>query len=194
MERDVERQHLPEEIGKLGNDELIIRLLFTINHLSRWLSPIHDETRLVRAVRRSEPSVKELVVQLRDEDLRVFPRIHAIATQNRPDLDRLPPVLRSEADQAWDRQAAVFEIMAEFRLLRQSTTSLLRSLPNDAWRRDGTSRIEHDWTIRSQAEYLLLNDARLLAGIDEALRRSGAREQIAAVSRAPYEELRRLAP
>ena len=194
MERDVEREHLPEEIGKLGNDELIIRLLFTINHLSRWLSPIHDETRLVRAVRRSEPSVKELVVQLRDEDLRVFPRIHAIATQNRPDLDRLPPVLRSEADQAWDRQAAVFEIMAEFRRLRQSTTSLLRSLPNDAWRRDGTSRIEHDWTIRSQAEYLLLNDARLLAGIDEALRRSGAREQIAAVSTAPYEELRRLAP
>ena len=120
--------------------------------------------------------------------------MHAIATQNRPDLDRLPPVVRSENDLARDRQAAVFEIVSEFRRLRQSTTSLLRSLPNDAWRRDGTSRIEHDWTIRSLAEYLLLNDARLLARMDDALLRTGVRDQIALVSRAPYEELQRLAP
>ena len=178
----------------LGNDDLIIKLLFTVNHLSRWLSPIHDESRLVRAVRRSEPSVKELVIQLRDDELRVFPRIHAIATQDRPDLDRLPAVVRSAADVAWERQAAVFEVMSEFRRLRQSTTSLLRSLPNDAWRRDGISRSEHDWTIRALAEYLAMNDSRLLARMDDALGRSGARENIASVSRAAYDELRRLAP
>ncbi len=194
MERGMSGDRTPKAIGELGNDEVIIRLLFTINHLSRWLSPIHDETRLVRAVRRSEPSVKELMIRLRDDELRVFPRMHAIATRDRPDLDQLPPVVRSEADLVWDRQAAVFEIMSEFRRLRQSTTSLLRSLPNDAWRRDGISRIEHDWTIRSLAEYLLLNDARLLAMMDESLLRTGVRERIASVSRASYEELQRLAP
>ena len=183
-----------KSLRDLGTDDLIIRLLFTVNHLSRWLSPIHDESRLVRAVRRAEPSVKELVIRLRDDELRVFPRIHAIATQDRPDLDRLPPTLRSDADVAWDRQAAVFEIMSEFRRLRQSTTSLLRSLPNDAWRRNGISRSEHDWTIRALAEYLVVNDGRLLAQIDGALSRSGARENIASVSRAAYDELRRLAP
>ncbi|MBA3416912.1 MAG: hypothetical protein H0U10_16960 [Chloroflexia bacterium] len=194
MEREGPSGLAPKPIGELDQDELIIRLLFTVNHLSRWLTPIHDETRLVRAVRRSEPSVKELVIELRDQELRVFPRMHAIATQNRPDLDRLPPVVRSTADIAWDDQASVFEIVAEFRRLRQSTTSLLRSLPNDAWARDGISRNEHDWTIRSLAEYLLLDDSRLLARMDEALLRTGVRDRIAAVSRASYEELQRLAP
>ena len=184
----------PQKIAELTNDEVIIRLLFTVNHLSRWLSPIHDESRLVRAVRRSEPTVKELVIQLRDEELRVFPRMYAMATQDRPDLDRLPPVVRSVEEVAWDRQAAVFEIMSEFRRLRQSTTSLLRSLPNDAWRRDGISRAEHDWTIRSLADYLVLNDARMLSAMDHALQRSGAREEIATISRATYDELQRLAP
>jgi len=194
MDRGADGSRNPRKIAELGNDEIIIRLLFTVNHLSRWLSPIHDETRLVRSVRRSEPSVKDLVIQLRDEELRVFPRMHAMAYQDRPDLDRLPSVVRADDEIAWDRQAAVFEIMSEFRRLRQSTTSLLRSLPDDAWRRDGTSRAEHDWTIRSLAEYLVLNDARMLAAIDQALERSGAREQIASASRASYEELLRLAP
>jgi len=194
MDRGADGSRNPRKIAELGNDEIIIRLLFTVNHLSRWLSPIHDETRLVRSVRRSEPSVKDLVIELRDEELRVFPRMHAMAYQDRPDLDRLPSVVRADDEIAWDRQAAVFEIMSEFRRLRQSTTSLLRSLPDDAWRRDGTSRAEHDWTIRSLAEYLVLNDARMLAAIDQALERSGAREQIASASRASYEELLRLAP
>lgn len=181
-------------VHKLPNDAVIIRLLYTINHLSRWLSPIHDESRLVRAVHRSEPSVKDLVLRLRDDELRIFPLMHAIATQNNPDLDRLPPVIRSDKEIAWDRQAAVFEIMSEFRRLRQSTTSLLRSLPNDAWQRDGRSRREHDWTIRSLAEFLVLNDARMLALIDQALQRSGARAGVAEVSQASYPELQRLAP
>ena len=194
MDRGQDGTRDPRAIASLRNDEIIIRLLFTINHLSRWLSPIHDETRLVRAVRRSEPSVKELVIQLRDEELRVFPKMHAIANQDRPDLDRLPPLVRTAEEVAWDRQAAVFEIMSEFRRLRQSTTSLLRSLPDDAWRRDGISRAEHDWTIRALADHLVVNDANLLSRMDQALARSGAREGIARVSQASYDALQRLAP
>ena len=47
-------------IRDLSNDALIIRLIQTVNHLSRWLTPIHDQTVLEFSPRRSEPSVKEL--------------------------------------------------------------------------------------------------------------------------------------
>lgn len=194
MNRGIDGSQDARAIASLGNDALIIRLLFTINHLSRWLSPIHDETRLIRAVRRSEASVKELMIELRDDEVVAFPKLHAMATLDRPNLDRLPPLIRSAAEIAWDQQAAVFEIMSEFRRLRQSTTSLLRSLPNDAWRRDGTSRSEHDWTIRSLAEYLVLNDAGLLSRMDQSLQQTGVRRDIAKASQAPYAELQRLAP
>jgi hypothetical protein len=181
-------------VSELDNNALIIRLLYTVNHLSRWLSPVHDESRLQRSPVRDERSPKDIVVAFRDDELAVFPKVHAIAVQNRPNLDRLPPVFRSEADQAWDRQAATFEVMGEFRRLRQSTGSLLRSLPDAAWQRDGLSRQEHDWTIRALAEHLANNDVRLLAELDQALERSGARENIADVSRTRLPELLRLAP
>lgn len=180
--------------SQLDNNGVIIRLLYTVNHLSRWLSPIHEDVRLQRAPNRSERSPKEIMIAIRDEELRVFPKMHAMAVQDRPDLDRLPPLVRDEADLAFDRQAAVFEIMAEFRRLRQSTCSLLRSLPDAAWQRDGISRIERDWTIRTLAEHLLASDERLMAEMDRALDRSGARDDIAVVSRASLDELQRLAP
>jgi hypothetical protein len=195
MERaSVERQAEPRPVSALDNNGLIIRLLYTVNHLSRWLSPIHDEARLQRSPTRSERSPKAIVIAIRDEELRTFPMLHAMAVQNKPNLDKLPPVVRSEADLAWDRQAATFEIMAEFRRLRQSTCSLLRSLPDDAWQRGGISRHDHDWTVRELAEHLANSDIKLLAELDLALERSGARHDIAEVSRARLPELLRLAP
>src|SRR6266508_3208692 len=85
------------KIADLDNDSLIIRLHFTVNHLSRWLTPVHDQTRLNRSPRRNEPSVKELVIRLRDEELRVFPKLHVISVKINPDLDKLPPVVRTPA-------------------------------------------------------------------------------------------------
>ena len=181
-------------VSELDNNGVIIRLLYTVNHLSRWLSPIHEDVRLQRAPSRSERSPKEIMIAIRDEELRVFPKMHAIAIQDRPDLDRLPPVVRDEADRAFDQQATMLEIMAEFRRLRQSTCSLLRSLPDSAWQRDGISRSERDWTIRQLAEHLVASDERLMAEMDRALERSGARESIAAVSRVRFDELQSLAP
>jgi len=166
-------------IAQLTNDQVVIRLLYTMNHLSRWLSPVHVDARLQRSVNRSERSPKDVVIDLRNEELRVFPMFYAMATMKYPNLDAMPPVVRTEADDAWDRQAKVFEIVAEFRRLRQSTCSLLRSLPDDAWKRDGISRSTHNWTIRMLAEYVVLNDARLLGELDQALTRSGAREGVA---------------
>ncbi len=181
-------------VSQLDNNGVIIRMLYTVNHLSRWLSPIHEDVRLQRATSRSERSPKDILIAMRNEEMRIFPKMHAIAVQDRPDLDRLPPIVADEADLAFDQQAAVMEIMAEFRRLRQSTTSLLRTLPDAAWQRDGISRMERDWTIRQLAEHLVESDERLMAEMDRALERSGARDSIAQVSRARIDELQRLAP
>jgi hypothetical protein len=181
-------------ISDLANDALILRLHFTVNHLSRWLSPIHDQSRLDRSVYRSQSSVRELVIRMRDEEQRVFPLMHAIATRPDPDLDAVPVRHASEAERAQERRATVLEIMAEFRRLRQSTCSLLRSLPDTAWQLAGVSRRSGSRTLRDLAEELAEHDRARLAEIDRALELSGAREGIARVSRSPAEELLSLAP
>jgi hypothetical protein len=166
----------------------------TVNHLSRWLSPIVDPTPLMFSPRRGEPTVMQLLQKMRDEELVVYGYMHAIANQINPDLDKLP-----DPRQAPERQQAGFDrsplsVMAEFRRLRQSSCSLLRSLPDSAWQRVGTSRIEHDWQIRSLAERLAHHDLDCLYAMDLALDRSGARDTINSASRVHLDELLRLVP
>ena len=181
-------------ISDLTNDSVIIRLHFTINHLSRWLTPIHNLERLDRAVYRNEPSVKELLIQMRQEELRVFPMVYLMATQTNPDLDRLPAPTISEAQAVIDTNRSALSVLAEFRRLRQSTCSLLRSLTDPGWSRVGTSRLEHDWQIRSLAEALVRSDEELLTEIDVALDRYGLRSDVAAHGRAHLFELLKLVP
>jgi hypothetical protein len=181
-------------VQQLDNDSLIVRLHFTINHLSRWLTPVLDRTRLERSLRRGEPTIKELLLALRNEELRVFPRMHLIAVHTNPDLDKLPPFQLTPRQIEVDREASALSVMAEFRRLRQSTCSLLRSLPDAAWERVGTSRREHDWQIRRLAEYLADHDLRVLREIDLALDRNGAREGVNTAARASLDELLRLVP
>ena len=181
-------------IAELSEDALIFRLHYTLNHLSRWLTPIHDQSRLTRALRRGEAPVKDLLLRLRDEELRVFPKVHAIATRTLPDLDKLPVPVRPPAQQELDRRMLPLAVMAEFRRLRQSTLSVLRALPDDAWQRLGISRREHDWTIRGLAEHLLAHDLAVLAEIDERLETTGAREGLAAPQRVRLPDLLRLVP
>lgn len=181
-------------IADLDNDSLVIRLSFTINHLSRWLTPIHDPARLIRAPRRGEPSVMDLLFELRNEEMRVFPKMHAISVKTLPDLDKLQPFGLTASQVAYDQQSTPLEVMAEFRRLRQSTTSLLRSLVDSAWDQQGNSRREHTWTIRTLAEHLAAHDYAVLADLDTALDRANAREGIAEVSRAHLPELLALLP
>jgi hypothetical protein len=79
--------------------------------------------------------------------------------------------------------------MSEFRRVRESSTSVLRALPDTAWERGGYSRRERNWSIRELAEFLALHDLRALAEVDRALERVGARHNIAQVSRVRFEEL-----
>lgn len=173
-------------IRDLSNDALIIRLIQTLNHLSRWLTPIHDRTVLEFSPRRSEPSVKDLLLRMRDTETRAYGFMHAIVTERNPDLDRIPRVEPSPVQIAVDRSAHPLVIMSEFRRVRESTTSLLRALPDTAWERGGYSRTERNWTVRELAEYLASHDREMLQRIDRVLSRSGAREGIAAVSQVDF--------
>lgn len=181
-------------IADLDNNALIIRLLFTVNHLSRWLTPIHDQIRLGRPTRRDQPSVKQLLVRFRDEERRTLPKLHAITTRASPDLDKLPPLHRTPAEERLDDAASTIEVLAEFRRLRQSTGSLLRSLPDEAWHRVGISRREHDWTPRSLGAHLLLRDLETLAELDHVLDASGLRQNVTAASRVHLADLLPLGP
>ncbi|MGB3307830.1 MAG: hypothetical protein WBA63_16705 [Thermomicrobiales bacterium] len=181
-------------IQRMNNNALIIRLHFTINHLSRWLSPIHDRNRLERSLHFGEPTVKELLIGMREEEHRIFPMMHMITVENDPDLDRLPPYEPPDDRPEIDARRAPIEILAQFRRLRQSTCSLLRSMPDDAWRRVGTSRRGYNASLRSLAEELAEHDYRYLRAIDQALDRTGAREGLAEIQKTHLDELLRLVP
>lgn len=183
-----------DQIRRLDNNALIIRLHFTINHLSRWLSPIHDPSRLVRAVYRGEPSVKDLVIGMRDEEQRIFPKLHLIATQNNPDLDKLSPWRPDPATVEADEGRTPIVLMSQFRRLRQSTCSLLRSLPDDAWHLKGISRREYNVSVRELAEHLAVHDYQHLRAMDVTLDQVGARDGLAEIQKTHLDELLKLSP
>lgn len=181
-------------ISSLDNNALAIRLHFTINHLSRWLTPIHDRNKLERSRYHGEPTVRDLVIELRQHEQFIYPRMYAIANENDPDLDVLPVYQpnahRINADETW----STVELMAAFRRLRQATCGLLRQLPDGAWTRVGYSRKHENVTLRQLAEQLAAHDFRVLRAMDETLWTSGAREGIAEIQTASLEELLKLVP
>ena len=176
-------------VRELSNDGLIIRLLQTLNHLSRWLTPIHDHTLLEYSPRRSEPSVKDILLRMRDTETTHYALMYAIATETNPDLDRMPPVERTPLQRDADRTADPLVIMSEFRRLRESSTSLLRALPDTAWERGGYSRRHRNWTIRELAEFLATHDRDMLAELDSVLARNDARAGVAAVSQVGLDQI-----
>jgi len=178
-----------QPVHDLSNDALIIALINTLNHLSRWLTPIHDRRLLAFSRRRAEPSVKELLIELRDTETRIYGLMFAIANETNPDLDRVPRVERTPMQIAADASADPLVIMSEFRRVRESSTSLLRALPDSAWGRSGHSRRDRNWTIRELAEFLAINDERVLQAIDRVLERSGARHGIARASQVRFEQI-----
>ena len=184
-----ELESADSSVRDLSNDALIIRLIQTLNHLSRWLTPIHDQTVLEFSPRRSEPSVKELLLRMRDTETRAYGFMNAIASERDPDLDRIPRVEPSAVQVSVDRSAPPLVIMSEFRRVRESSTSLLRALPDNAWERGGYSRTDRNWSIRELAEYLSRHDREMLQGIDRTLSRTGARHGIAAVSQVDFTQI-----
>mgnify|MGYP000875923049 CR=1 FL=1 len=176
-------------ISSLNNNEVIVALLQTVNHLSRWLTPVHEWRLLEYSTRRAQPSVKDVLLRMRQTETWVYGYLYAMAAQSNPDLDLLEEPSPAPMQEEADRRAGPLVVMSEFRRLRQSSVSLLRALPDNAWDRDGYSRRSRNWTIRQLAEYLVERDRDHLREIDALLAQSGARDGIAPVSRVRFDEI-----
>ena len=73
---------------------------------------------------------------MRDTETRAYGFMNAIASERDPDLDRIPRAEPSPVQISVDRSAHPLVIMSEFRRVRESSTSLLRALPDTAWERE----------------------------------------------------------
>lgn len=181
-------------IKAADNNSLIIRLHFTIHHLSRWLSPIHDRNKLERSLYFGEPTAKDILLGMRHQEQLIYPKLHVIATQEDPNLDAIPPYHASLTREQSDREHSSIVLLSSYRRLRQSTCSLLRNLPDAAWDRKGYSREHRNATIRQLAEGLAASDYRYLRAMDQTLTDTGARDDLAEIQKTSLDELIKLVP
>jgi hypothetical protein len=152
------------------HEQIVITLTNMPNLISKRITPQRDMTRLTRAPERGEDSVRDVLAHLRDHEARYFPKLFLIATQEFPDLRRVERVGPTE----YDPDDHPLTVMSQFRRLRQSTLSLLRELPRDAWSRAGVDVDNHTVTIKDLALELIDHDAEQLAHIDDILLARGA--------------------
>lgn len=181
-------------ITGLDNNALVIRLHYTIHHLSRWLTPIHDRNKLERSRHYGEPTVRDLVLRMRDNEQFIYPRMFVIANEEDPNMDMIPPHEPNSYTRMADKNWSTVELLGSLRRLRQSTCGLLRQTPDSAWNRKGYSRKHEDATLRQLAEQLAEHDYRYLRAMDYTLWDSGAREGIAEIQTASLDELLELVP
>lgn len=181
-------------IKALDNNALILRLHFTVHHLSRWLTPIHDRNKLERSRHHGEPTVRDLVILMRENEQFIYPRMFVIANETDPDMDQIPPHVPNAYIRLGDKNWSTVELMGGFRRLRQSTCGLLRQLPDTAWTLKGYSRKHEDATLRELAEQLAEHDYRVLRAMDNTLWDSGARDGIAEIQTTSLDELLELVP
>jgi hypothetical protein len=145
-------------------EQIWIKLAKMPNHLSMRITPQRDETKLTRAPELGAWSAREIIQHLRDTEGRVYPKLHAIAVEEYPDLSQLPAPRRL----GYRSDDSTLTVMSQFRRIRMSTFNLLRELPRDAWRRLGHEDGDNV-TIEQLALYLIVHDAEHLAQLDATL-------------------------
>ncbi|MCO5216417.1 MAG: hypothetical protein M9953_02415 [Thermomicrobiales bacterium] len=183
-----------QAIRDLDNNSLALRLHFTVHHLSRWITPIHDRNKLERSRHYGEPTVRDLLLLMRENEQFIYPRMWVVANEKDPNMDQIPPYVPNASVVMADRNWATVELMGGFRRLRQSTCGLLRQIPDAAWQRKGYSRVHENATLRQLAEQLAEHDYRVLRAMDATLWDSGARDGIAEIQTASIDELLQLVP
>lgn len=150
--------------------DVILPLTQMPNYLSKRLTPQRDETKLTRAPERGEWSAREIIAHLRDAEAYYFAKLYHLAQREWPDLRSAEHVGPLE----YDERDLTLTVMSQFRRLRQSTLSLLRELPDDAWRKAGRDTDGTTVTILELARELVRHDAEHLAQLDATLIARGA--------------------
>lgn len=151
-------------------EQIWIKLAKTPNYLSMRLTPQRDETKLTRAPELGTWSAKQIIQHLRDTEASTYPKMHAIATLEYPDLSRL----RAPARLGFDPDDLTLTVLSQFRRIRMTTIALLRELPRDAWRRLGHDAHGQNVTIEQLALWLLNHDVEHIAQLDATLIARGA--------------------
>lgn len=146
-------------------EQIYLRLFQMMNQLSKRVTPQRDEAKLTRAAERGEWSVREIIAHLRDHEADIYPRLHLIANAVHPDLSELAET----GGFNYRPDDSTLMVMSQLRRIRQSTVSLLRELPIDAWDRTGQDTDGTIVTIRQLALELIRHDAEHLAQIDATL-------------------------
>jgi DinB superfamily len=150
--------------------DILLPLTQMTNFLSKRITPQRDETKLTRPAERGEWSVREIVAHLRDNEALYFPKLYLLVTREWPNLTGAEEVEHVE----YDPRDLTLTVMSQFRRLRQSTLSLLRELPDDAWRKAGYLEGGVTVTVRDLATDLVIHDAEHLQQIDATLIARGA--------------------
>lgn len=150
--------------------EIILPLTQMPNYLSKRITPQRDETRLTRAPVRGEWPAREIVAHLRDTEAIYYAKLYLLAKREWPDLGSSQRVGPLE----YDERDLTLTVMSQFRRLRMSTLSLLRELPDDAWRKAGRDTDGTTVTILELARELADHDSEHLAQLDETLAARGA--------------------
>ena len=146
-------------------EQTYLTLFHTLNHLSKRISPQRDEAKLIRPPERGEWSVRDIMIHLRDHEAAIYPKLHLMANTVHPNLSRLGETHLAD----YNPDDLTLSVMSQFRRIRQSTVSLLRELPLDAWDRTGTDTDGTTVTIRQLANELVRHDAEHLAQMDATL-------------------------
>lgn len=151
-------------------DQIVLVLTNMPNWLSKRITTQRDMSKVNRPAERGEWSVRDILAHLRDNEARYFPKMHLISIAQVPDLRRVERIGPTE----YDPDDSVFTVMSQFRRIRQSTLSLLRELPHDAWNRVGVDVDNVTVSIKDLALELVDHDAEHLAQIDAVLIARGA--------------------
>lgn len=152
------------------NERLIVALTQTLNQVTKRISPQRDGSRVNRAPSRDEWSVREIIAHLRDHEAAAFAKLFLMVTSEAPDFRHV----NLSTGVVYDPDDSVFIVMSQFRRLRQSTLSLLKDLPRDAWRRTARDLDNRTVNMRVVAEALVRHDNEHLAQIDAVLIARGA--------------------
>jgi hypothetical protein len=145
----------------MPDQDLIDQLIATFRTLNLTVRPLPEER--LRATGPNGTSVREIIRQLRDDELRYSQALKVrIATgQPMPTItDEAMPVVGPEHE---DDPTSV--LIAQFGTARESTLAMLRSLPDGEW--DSTAA--GNPTIRASVQNLIANDQRRLEHIKRLL-------------------------
>ena len=147
------------DIARVEGDDAIAALVAQRDDVLRLFAPITDATIAGRRYAAGKWTVKEVLGHLIDDE-RIFAyRLFCIARGDARPLRGFDEVQYAAHSGAEERPLA--ELLAEYRLVRDSTVALLAGLPRDAWARRGEVN-EYEASVRGLAFHIAGHELRHL--------------------------------